>query len=379
MEKEEARSKAREMLEKAESESREFTTEERAEYQRLLDIIDAEEPRGKLIPSNDKEDGEFRTLGEFVKAVVERDPRLLRAGQSAGTPAEGGYLIPEKFMPGILDAIAVQGVIRSRATVLPAGDPPEAKLSMPVLDYAKGRLAGVSVAWTGEGEEKQETSASFKEITLEPKEVSAHVVVTDKLLRNAPQVEVVLRNLLANAISIAEEAAFLSGGGTTEPTGIIGSAATIDVPRDGAGGITYGDLTTMLSSSIGDGKIWIASMSVLPELMEMEDSAGHLIWQPNAAQGYPGTLFGLPLVLSENSPTLGNPGDVMLISPKAYYIYDGVGLSVAVSEHVYFVNNKSVLKVFKSVDGKPGLLSPITLADGSTRVSPFVTLGNPAS
>lgn len=48
----------------------------------------------------------------------------------------------------------------------------------------KGVFGGVEVYWTAEGGLKQETDAGLKEISLEPQEVSAVTIVTDKLLRN---------------------------------------------------------------------------------------------------------------------------------------------------------------------------------------------------
>lgn len=383
------RSKA--MLEAAEKENRNFSEAEEKEFRETMDNIDslgfkieAEEKIQSLelknqTPAPPEGDGEFRSLGEFIKTVATNpsDSRLIREAseQSMGTPAKGGYLVPEKFS-AMIDAVAAESaIIRPRATVIPPGDQPDAVNHIPCLDYSGGRNAGVSVSWIGEADTKPQTDATLTEIKLEPFELAAHVVVTDKLLANAPQVEAVLRDLLARAIVSAEETAFLQGVGTTQPTGIIGNAATLEIPRTTDGSICYTDIANMVGSSIGTNRIFIASISALPALMTMEDSEGHLVWVPNAAQGFPGTLCGIPVMLSERVPTLGNDGDLLLIDPKAYLIQDGRPLSIAVSEHVYFLNNETVIKIFKSVDGKPGLLAPVLLEDGETMVSPFVQLG----
>ena len=65
----------------------------------------------------------------------------------------------------------------------------------------------------------------FREIRLEPNEVAAHVVVTDKLLRNSAAAGALVSSLLRKAIIAAEEDAFLSGNGAGQPLGIIGHPA----------------------------------------------------------------------------------------------------------------------------------------------------------
>jgi HK97 family phage major capsid protein len=57
-----------------------------------------------------------------------------------------------------------------------------------------------------------------------------------------------------------------------------------------------------------------------------------------------------------------------------YLVRNGAGPFIAASEHVYFLNNKTVVKAFGSIDGQPWLKEPLTLDDGATQVSPFVIL-----
>jgi hypothetical protein len=50
---------------------------------------------------------------------------------------------------------------------------------------------------------------------------------------------------------------------------------------------------------------------------------------------------------------------------------------VAASEHVKFLENKTVFKIFQNVDGQPWLTAPFT-QEGGYQVSPFVVLDIPA-
>ena len=119
----------------------------------------------------------------------------------------------------------------------------------------------------------------------------------------------------------------------------------------------------------------MASQTTLPQLANMHDAGNHLIWVPNNLPGIPGSLMGIPVVMNNRSNTLGNQGDLMLVDLSYYYIKDGSGIFVSSSEHVEFLNNKTVIKVFWNVDGQPAITSPLQDENG-TQISPFVELDN---
>lgn len=384
---------ARSLVDNAEEEKRELTEEEEGRFRSLMEEVDSrgveidrEERLQTLeamrdIPRYEEPDGEFKSIGEFLNAVRFKpaDPRLLRE-QSVGTGSEGGYLVPPQYSTQLLTVSAQEAIVRPRATVIPA-DPaePDATLYMPAIDYSEGRYGGVSVSWISEAAAKPETDATFAQVDLAPKEVAAHIIVSDKLIQNYAAAETVLGGLLRGAIVAAEDTAFLNGavGG---PTGIIGHASNVAIPRTTADEIAYADIVEMFASvKFGGSLVWAGSQTTLPQLMQMEDTGGHLIWQPNAVDNSPGTLLGLPFFLNERSPVLGTEGDLVLADLSYYLVKDGYGLAVSASEHVYFTSNKTVIKAFRRVDGEPWLTAPLTLEDGETEVSPFVVLSDVAS
>ena len=338
---------------------------------------------------------QFRSFGEFLQAIRfnPSDPRLQdlyaeRNGgeetreQSMGTGAEGGFAVPEQFRPDLLEMPQQEGVIRPRAMVIPAGSPPDAEIKMPALDQSgagQNMYGGVTVDWIDEGDTKPETDYAIKEVSLQPHEVAGHIVLTDKLLRNWQAAGPTAQRLLQAAIRDAEDDAFLQGDGTGKPQGIIGSAAEQTVARDTADEIAYADLTSMLENVIGDGPfVWIANPSVRPQLLNLQDDAGQFVWQPNARDGVNWPLFGNQIVWNRRSPTLGNKGDIMLVDLSQYLVKDGSGPFLDASPHVHFTTNKTVIKAFWNVDGKPWLTGTLTDHDGRT-VSPFQILDDPAA
>jgi HK97 family phage major capsid protein len=350
-------------------------------------------------PADDKGTpaGEFRNFGEFVQAIAyeyrehKANPKLAAIRElSVGTPAKGGYLVPDAFIDTIKMVSLGEAVVRPRASVIPAGSQPDQGVDMPALDQTAsdgtGLYGGIEVEWITEGATKPEQDSGFKLVELNPKEVAGHIIVTDKLLRNTGGLETLLGTLFRGAISAAEESEFLAGtNAATRPTGIISHAGTIAVNRATANRITYADIVNMFASSFGIGNyVWVAAKSALPQLMQMKDfeaadsDAPNLVFHPDARTGVLGTLLGLPLVYTDLTPTLGTKGDLMLANFQYYLIKDGYGIEIAASEHVYFTTNKTVIKAFWNVDGKPWLTAPITLRDAATEVSPFVCLDVPA-
>ncbi|OPY75185.1 MAG: Phage capsid family protein [Syntrophorhabdus sp. PtaU1.Bin153] len=336
----------------------------------------------------------FRNLGEFFYSLAnfrrdgKRDERLDRSLElremTMGTGSQGGYAIPTQFDATVRQVSPQEAAIRPRATVIPPGDPPDAQLTFPVLDQTSGQnmYGGVVISHTGEGVTMNETTANLREGSLEPKEVSAYIVCTNKMLANWEAGSVFIQTILRQAVVGTEDFDFLRGDGINKALGVMNSGAAILHSRAGAGAISFADVHGMLARLLMRGPaVWVASQTIIPQLATMVDSGGHAVWlggngnQGAAAQAMPSTLFGIPLIFSDRLPGLGTKGDLMLLSPFYYLIKDGSGPIAASSEHIYFLSNKTVFKIVWNVDGRPWLTEPLPL-EGSTSntVSPFVVL-----
>jgi len=379
----------------AEKEDRALSAEEREKKDKMMDSIrdmekdiTAEEEMQRVeaqrakSPDADPEKSahEWKSLGEFVKTALTNpnDKRLAnrevegrQANQSMGDGAQGGFLVPEQFSDQLLTVSPDEAIVRPRATVFESGD---SDFKIPALQYSGNNMfAGAEVTWIDEGNTKPQTDIQFKQITLQPYEVAGHVRVTDKLLRNAPVIEQIVSTQLRRALIDAEEEVFLTNSGNVAnaPNPIIGDAATITIGRDTDNEVQYEDVINMFSRFRGQRAVWIVNRGVIPQLMGMKDDGDVMVWQPNAREGNPGTLLGYPVLYSDNSPSLGSTGDVVLADLSYYLIRDGIGVAIAASPHVEFTNNITYIKAFKTVDGKPWLSGPLPTDPTS---SPFVEL-----
>lgn len=360
-------------------------------------------------PVDRKDNAGFQSLGEFIHAVRFGDPRGRLQALDVGP--NGGHAVPEAFVDEVMPwrgvraewqmgvgedggfAVPVQrrneilmlrpetSIMRTGTNVIPAGDPPDAPISIPAFQQgAKGVFGGVEVHWIGEGAEKPETGGALREITWSPHEVAGHTTATDKLLRNWAAAGAFIRNLLQGAVRNAEDLAFLVGNGVGKPLGVLHGGGVINVNRANAGKIGFADIADMLEKMLPEADpIWVASRSAMSQIIQLKDESDSSIFiRGDATLGIPDRLLGYPIRWTGKVPSLGNRGDLMLIDRNYYLIKDGSGPFVAASEHVYFKNNKTVIKVFWNVDGKGWVDEPLTLEDGTTKVSPFVVLDVPA-
>lgn len=316
-------------------------------------------------------------LGRTVRAMVEGNDKELRALE-VKTPGSGGYLVPTAFRNTLLQLAGESALVRPRATVIPAdGAYPDQEIEFPTLTQgATGVLSGVAMTWIGEGDAKPETTPAFGQFSLKPKEIAGYIEVTDKMLRNSSLIGTICANLIGSALVKAEEAAFLTGNGTTAPLGIIGAPCELTVTRAGAGAIAFADVTNMLMKGLQDGgsPVWIAHSSTMGQIMTIKDGGNNNLWMPSVVPGLPSTLMGMPIIFTGKSKALGTKGDFILADLSYYVIKDGAGPFILASPHVKFLSNRTVIKGFYNVDGAPWVASPLTLEDGATTVSPIVTL-----
>lgn len=321
----------------------------------------------------------FSSMGEFMGAVkAGNDSRLEYVAQSAGVGSEGGFAIPKQFGEMIMAFSPESSIVRSKATIIPGGDFPDAPISFPALDQSggKGVYSGVVTSWLGEGEEIDETSFSLREIEMASKAVAGFIPFSNKLLRNSGAASTMGTMLLRQAVMKAEDDAFIGGNGIGKPLGFMNHKSAKAINRNTANDVKFNDLANMIQSSKGDIKEWVISQTLYSTLRVLEDGSGRLIFSDGTA-GMPPMLLGFPIRWSERTPARGSKGDVMLLDLSYYYIKDGSGMTLSASEHVKFTQDKTLFKIIHNVDGQSSMNDKLKLENGET-VSPFVILDVPA-
>ena len=332
---------------------------------------------------------EWRGFGEFIYSLRfnRHDPRLQDVeyiqfetrDQSMGVGSEGGYMVPNQFRDQLLAVTPQEAIFRPRCTIIPAGDPPDATITMPALDQGAGSnmYGGVTVYPIGEGDTLTETQAKLREVSWTPHQFGAYVLVTNKLLANWQSAGAFIQEQLRKAKNAYEDTQFYKGNGVAKPKGVLNQAAAITVVRGTASTIVSGDIDNIMTRvKMGGSFLWIASQTTYPQLITLKNSNNWNLFATDYTKPMPNTLMGIPLVFADRSVALGTTGDLILVDLNYYLIKDGSGPYVDVSEHVYFTSAKTVVRLIWATDGNSWLNEALPL-EGSTSntVSPFVILG----
>jgi HK97 family phage major capsid protein len=297
--------------------------------------------------------------------------------------ATGGFLVPPEFDMTLRAVMAEQSLVRSRATVIRMA---RRQINIPVLDQTSATagvpcwFGGMNFYWAEEAEAKTEDDPNFRQIELVAHKIIGYTRASDELVADSA---ISLNDFLSGPLGMAggltwhEDYAFLRGTGAGQPLGIINAGATIVVPRAAVGTpIQYVDLVNMLESFLPNANgIWILNQSCMSNLLTMQDPGGSYVWQPNAREGVPQTLFGMPVYFTEKLPTVGNQGDVLLADLRYYLIGDRQATTIESTKFDRWRYDQTSWRAVHRVDGQPWLSTPLHLADGTLTISPFIILG----
>lgn len=256
-----------------------------------------------------------------------------------------------------------------------------------ILEYHRDektyQVDGLIAAWSSEGATMTATRDSITKGHMELHPLYVFASLTKQVQQDAPLLE---SRYLAKAPQVMRVAIWkevLAGNGVGRPKGILNNGSTITVTRSGANLVAYADLLAIEARYLSMGEtagFYVASQTTIPQLGNLQDGAGALIFKPDRNLGISGsgpiqgTLFGRPLVLSEDAEVLGTKGDITLINPAGYLLAQQArGIEFATSPHFYFDTNKQALRWDAQIGGQGYFNTAYTPRKGST-LSNFVNL-----
>ncbi len=306
--------------------------------------------------------------------------------QGDQTGPAGGYTVPPQFGPLLMPyrpeteivwPRCIKRTVTGRTMTLP---------TVSLSSAAAGQsqyFGGWWAAWTETGTQKHETEIEFGEQEWVVHELSAYTEVKDALLEDSAIAfaEFLQQNGRDCILYMVDEAC-LDGTGAGMPQGVINAPGTIARTRQTAGHITYEDAKGMFMHLVGSSRgqaIWVINQFCMAEIMDWEDTEGHLIWQPNAREGVPQQIFNRPVFWTEKVPDLGARGDIGLYDFGHYIAAMKPGdVALGRSEHFRFDQNRTAFRWVIRLDGQEDLPAPINTKSGNNTVSPFVVLDRAA-
>lgn len=335
---------------------------------------------------------DFTDLGDFAKAVMQRDPRLFNAAAGMGTSVgtDGGFYVPPGFFAGLMDDSLTAEAIRPYATIVPMTS---GSVSIPMFNTSNrsAGIAGLEGKNTPEGATGTTQKAALREVGLTARKVSILVPTTTELLQDAPAVfSQMLHDAMLEAMGQTLDSWFISGNGAGVPLGILNAPCLVSVAKDSgqvAATLTPTNISGMVSR-LAPGSwarsMWIVSPSALAQLFVLATVVKNVAGTENVGavshdffKVLPDgkfSLLGRPLIVSDRCQSLGTKGDIVLVDLKSYIVGIRQEAELLVDQSIGFKESEVWFRLNVRVDGQPSLAAPITPRVGSATLSPFVSL-----
>lgn len=285
-------------------------------------------------------EGKMQDLGRKA------EQQLGRKAVTIGSPAGGGYAVPEQIAREIERLELKFSPVRSLVKVVQVG----------TSDYKElVSLRGASSGWVGEAGARTGTNTpTLREVTPTNGELYAYPQVSEWALDDMFfNVESWLAEEVAQEFAFQEGLAVIDGDGTNKPTGMLNDdpvltddfasplrAADVyqyiasdqgDSPATaGVTGDALIDTIYALNSAYRSGAQWIMNSATTGAVRKLKTQDGVYHWAPGLQAGQPNMLLGYPVATLEQMPDIGTNAFPIGFGNwrRAYVLVDRIGLRV---------------------------------------------------
>ncbi|MCW5682976.1 MAG: phage major capsid protein [Pseudolabrys sp.] len=278
---------------------------------------------------------------------------------SAGTPADGGYLVPAEVESEIGKRLAAISPIRAIASVR--------EISGNV--YTKPFMtAGPATGWVGETASRPQTnSPTLDELEFPTMELYAMPAATGTLLEDAAvNIDEWIAAEVEQVFAAQEGTAFVTGDGTNKPKGFLnyttvanaswswGNIGTIASGSDGAFPASNPsdklvDLIYAVNAGYRQNGSFVMNRKTQSAIRKFKDTAGGYLWQPPAQASGRATLMTFPVYEAEDMPDIASGSLSIAFGDfrRGYLVVDRQGVRVlrdpySAKPYVLFYTTKRV-------------------------------------
>ena len=331
--------------------------------------------RGYSWPDNDSNFFQAALSGRF-------HPGLIRNSMTEATPSDGGFLVPTETAARIHAVSLENEVVMPLCLVQPMTTNQTNVPAMAIGSHASHVFGGFIASYTAEAGTINENSPKVRNMELLAKKLTGMIRFSSELNLDSPNGMAQIESICGKGLAWYRDRAFLKGSGAGEPLGILNSDCLVTVAKEAgqnADTIMYENLVNMVSRLYAgsfSNSVWICHQTTIPQLLQLSvaiGTGGSHIPVLNESNGQ-FSMLTRPVVFTEKTEKLGDLGDIMLCDFSQYIVGLRNEMRFDTSIHVHFGTDELVSRLIERHDGQPLWDEPLTLEDGSTTVSPFVTL-----
>ena len=335
-------------------------------------------------------DRNIKSLTDFFLAVKNGNTQRLTKVYGAMkdmsdlTGASGGYLIPEEFNTSLMQGISLASeflpLVRVQNVTTSSGRYPMPDVTVtPTANVGQTASAAGTVSTAKpSGSAFTETTPALKMLNFTIHTIGGFVDVTKELTQDSAfSIDQMFNNLAGESIRAKQEYGVIRGSGVGEYLGFLNADAGLAIDADTDNTFDYQDAAEIYSRFFMMNNAttrWVVNNTAMQDILNMEISTGS-----GSALGTVSlngrtymTLFGIPVITSQHMSATDSSGDIALVDFSAYIRFVRSGFSVFYTPHQKATEGLDVFVFNIREDGKPMFPNKITLADGTTTVSPFV-------
>jgi HK97 family phage major capsid protein len=223
--------------------------------------------------------------------------------------------------------------------------------------------------WTAEGAALTASDPTISTVTLGAYKVGKIIKISSELLADEGfDVVGFLAESAGRNIGIAVDTAYVTGTGTTQPTGFVGSATVgltavtgtgslVGLPTAGAsiGADVLIDLYHSVIPQYRPRGSFLMADSTIKAVRKLKDTTGQYLWQPALVAGQPDTILGRPVYADPNMDAFGASKKPIAFGDfGGYFIRDVTPLRFERSDDFAFGTDLISFRVLYRTDGKLG-------------------------
>ena len=223
---------------------------------------------------------------------------IRNAAMSVGTDANGGYTVPDGFVPALESALLAFGPMMQVGDVLRTESGND--LHWPTVDDT-GNTGALLAEATSVG---SSTIATFSEVVFKAYKFSSKLVqISSELLQDSQfDLATELGTQLGTRLGRVLNTYFTTGTNSSQPQGVV-AGSTLGVTAADDASLTYDEIID-LEHSIGlayrPRMAYMCNDNVVKALRKLKNSNDDPLWQPNWNSGQPELLNGRPLFINND-------------------------------------------------------------------------------
>ena len=364
---------ARSFVERAESEKREMSVEERTAWDAINAEMDKRQAHIAEVRADDARTADIEASVAFapevrvsvperresdadiVRKLIAGDIRSYNFERRDLNTVDDSSVVPQSFYDVIQESLVTVGPMLDGGIVTLLNTASGEDIKVPVEST---RPAATAIA---EGTTITELDPTFSSITLKAQKVAVLTKISRELMTDSGiDIMGYLGRTLGTSVGIRVNNLLTVGTGTTVPNGVVTAAGSGVVGGTAVSGAFTADNLIDLAHSVDgayvrQGASFMMRRTSIGAVRKLKDTAGNYLFVPAATVGSPDTLLGFPIVENPDvAATATSAKSVLFGWFGSYHVRQVGGIEVARSEDAYFASDEIGVRLTMRVWGDLG-------------------------